>query len=77
MYKVNTMSDNGMMSSNNCNHFTNMDLQDENENDGKPKTYKHWKDECYQFAQETTLHGLKYISMKNTFLIRRYVIYFF
>jgi hypothetical protein len=30
-----------------------------------------WKDECYQFAQETTLHGLKYISLKDAFVFRR------
>lgn len=71
-----TMSDKENMSFVRCNHLANMDILDVNDTNERPNTYSQWKEECYQFAQETTLHGLKYISMRDTFVLRRLVVYY-
>ena len=54
----------------NGHHGVYVDLIKRTHSDNRRRTPR-WKDECYQFAQETTLHGLKYISLKDAFVFRR------
>lgn len=41
------------------------------ENVKKQRQKPKWKDEWQNFVQNTTLHGLRFISMEDTFLVRR------
>ncbi|XP_071124646.1 degenerin-like protein del-10 [Mytilus edulis] len=52
-------------------NYSNMDIYDNHISEKKEKKHQSWRDECYQFAQETTLHGLKYISLRDAFVFRR------
>ncbi|CAC5359767.1 unnamed protein product [Mytilus coruscus] len=52
-------------------NYSNMDIYDNHISEKKDKKLQSWRDECYQFAQETTLHGLKYISLRDAFIFRR------